>query len=296
MNTIIPFILIPLLLIGCSTPSERVEKAEAVVDQVESTIKENRQEQDKQVSGLVYATDLALDKAEDSKPVNLARDFNDRTASIVGLPAPEEAAQLRQLVDDLLSEIEKEKQRGEKSLAVLDAKLAEVSKEKESLQKKLQETQNQLAIVHKENAVLADLEAERESQWWNPFYDFWHGLKKSLVWIALIVALLLILPIASIFFPAFAPIVSSLGHILGTAIGWLLKKIPGLLSGAELIAQSTYNLTHDTLQKLVSTIESWQQKQKTLGQTDYKTLTTMLAQAMDGEHKNQVIEMKSSNL
>ncbi|MFH1067006.1 MAG: hypothetical protein V1746_03820 [bacterium] len=294
MKIIIPLCIIPFLLIGCLTPSERIERAELVINQAESAIIENRQEQDKQVSGLVYATDLALDRAEESQPVNLARDFNDRTASIVGLPAPEEAVKLQQLVTDLLSEIEKEKQRGAESLAELDAKLTEVSREKESLQKKLQETEAKLTAIHKENSILADREAERESQWWNPFYDFWHGFKKSLGWIALIVAALLLLPIAAIFFPAFAPIIASLGHILGTAIGWLIHKIPGLLSGAGLIAQSTYNLTHSTLQKLVSTIESWQEKQKTLGKADYKELTSMLAQAMDGEHKEQVTKIKNA--
>lgn len=278
---------------GCGgNRSDVLQKAEGKVTQIEDKIQNSDEKKQKEAAGMVYATELALDKAESSKPVELARGFNDRAQTLIGVPEPADAKQLRQLVSDLLSQLDQERERGSQALEELDAKLAKMTAEKEKLQRELAVAEKKCAAVSYENAVLADKEQKRKANWWNPFYDLSLSLKKFLAWGIIILCLLFALPVLAAFFPVLLPMVSGIGAVIGKGIGWLMEMVPGAISGAGLIGKKIFDLVDGTKNRLVSAIEDWQKEQKLTGQADYKDLAKHLASVLDVEHKNVVSEAK----
>ncbi|MFZ5807074.1 MAG: hypothetical protein ACOY3I_07705 [Verrucomicrobiota bacterium] len=291
MGVLLP--LIGWLWLGCAqSPQEKILRAETKVAQTEEKIQSVDAQRQQEAAGMVYATDLALDHAEASKPVELAQAFNDRAQTLLGAPELMDAAQLRQLVNDLLSEMKQERQRGEDALKKLDKELAALASEKNRLHQTLVLTQKKLETVHQENILMAEKEHRRQSQWWNPFYDLSLSLKKFLVWGILILGLVLLLPILSAVFPVMLPVVSAIGVFLGKAIGWLIRIVPGAISGAGVVGKKIFETVNSTKQRIIEAIEQWQQTQKLQNKTEYKSLSGYLAEILDWDNKNEVIASK----
>jgi chromosome segregation ATPase len=123
-----------LILTGCATffksngkNTKAEEKARTGVENVETKIVENAKDKMEEVAKLSYGVDYALNKEENpSKNVEAAKDLNTRVQSLTGAPTLEEVKNMRQLIDDLTSNLNSERERGQKSLEDKDLEIKRI--------------------------------------------------------------------------------------------------------------------------------------------------------------------------
>jgi len=260
--------------------NKKIEAASEKIDHIDDIKSQH-------ASNMVYATDLALSKAPQSRPVEVAKEFNDRAQIILGSPSINDANEMRTIVLNLLSDIEKEKIKGKKALEDVDAELTKLESQKASLQMDLLNLKDKLESINQKNAELANKEKEREAQWWNPLYDFSHGIKKFFVWLIVIAILIIGLVVSSVFFPFLAPVVAVIGQLIGAIVGWIIKHLPGAISGAGVVAKTTYDTAKSALGKIVVSVEDMKKSG-----SDMTQLMNTLGIKMDSSDKDFISTIK----
>lgn len=175
-----PLLILSLLLLtGCSTASSVRWYAPATwfshkpADAVDTAQKKKTEAEDKAIRAAqrsTHETAIALEKAPESRPVEVARRSNlaakgllDQVAGPMNL---EEDASLRKLVADLLSENAEIRAKAEKERAKEEAKFADVSASLGAAQAAVAKAEGKLReAFERENALANELRSQRALFW-----------------------------------------------------------------------------------------------------------------------------------
>jgi len=147
-----------LSLCGCvslfgSKRNANEKKLQAAATQV-SNVKDDLNKNDKEkiyvASTMAVGTDRALTKVTNTAvDIKVAKEMNDRVISILGSPHLDDQNKIKKIVDQLTSEIQAERNKGEKALAEKDAEIIDIQNSRDELRVQMKvktEEYNQLAV------------------------------------------------------------------------------------------------------------------------------------------------------
>lgn len=240
MKRFLVLILSAALLAGCFLPSRKADTALKAVQKAEAKISAVNEEQVKFAATSAHATAKALDQAPESKAVDVAKQFNDRT--VLALPKPEakDALAVEKLVDALLAE----RKESAAQLAKYDAQLVGLQAKLEGLQKALDKAETKRDETLFSIAGLADFAAKLK--WW--------AWAIGLAVFALVFGPML-LRLLALFVPAAGPVAGIASLVLGKIGGSLISAVPGAASRAGYVAASAAERTNTALEDLVVAIQ-----------------------------------------
>lgn len=309
---VVIFLATALLLTGCatikdtffnkaSTSSEKkLDKKADELKVKEDALGDNNKTKLKQIGTLSKGVDHALDKEKDpSKPINVAKELNDRVASLAGNPDVKDVVRIKQIVDELISEVEKDRLRGKLELSRLDAELQYSQTQRTLIQKDLDKKTDEYKDLSDKIAKESDKSGAivNAMDSWFGLGAVFYGAKKFLASAAtiLVVAIILFLilrvlsqtnPIAAAVFSIFEMLASGLLHI----IKWV---IPNSFSFAKFVDKDISDKQLGTLDKIVDTIQSLKDANKEL-EDDKKIylerLFEELDKHLDDSHKKVINE------
>jgi len=305
------YVMLSLSLItaGCSMFGSKKPKVESrdkldkkmeEVQQKKDAISSNDKKKLTQIGIVAKGTQHALDKVEEpKKEVNVAKQLNDRVISLANNPEIKDVIRIQKIVDDLISEVKKEREKGASDLAKLDNELQYVQSERNALQSSLDKKAKQfedlsfgIAAKNDENsAIVGDMNK------WFGLGAIFYGIKRmifSILIIGGILALLFfILKIAS----ASNPIAATVFSLFEMAGSWVLKGVkmitPNSFGVAKFIPETVHLKYKSALDKIIDTLESLKEKNKVLdGDKKYKLedLLVELDKKLDTQDKIAIDE------
>ncbi len=292
---------------GCETPrifgkkAQAESTAKAKVQSVESQIGANIKDKLDQVANITYGVGYALSKEENpSKAVEIAKDLNNRASSLAGTPTIEEMKKMKQMIDDLTSQLATERERGAKALEDKDTEIYTIQlKSKLLVEAKDKEIQKYMKIAA-DTAMKADaIQVKLDDM--NSMFGLgaiWYGVKRlvtSLAWFLGIGSILfLILRFASIS----NPLAASIFSIFETMASWVINIIKIIVPKAVEVAGHTAtvvaNKYRDVMTKMIDNIEALREIQKRDPTKKFTVdeLLMELSKAMDTEEKAMVAKIK----
>lgn len=301
-------VLLAGLLAGCATTQKifgkkasAESKAKEKVENVESQIGANLQDKLNQVANLTYGVGYALSKEENpSQTVEVAKDLTTRASSLTGAPTLEEMKKMKQMIDDLTSQLTTERVRGAKALELKDAEISELQLTSKLLvEAKDKEIQKYMRLAQ-DTAMKADaIQSKLDDM--NSFFGLgaiWYGVKRlviSLAWFLGIGSILfLILRFASMS----SPVAASIFSIFETVASWIINLIKVIVPKAVEVAGHTAtavaNKYRDVMTKMIDNIEALKEMQKRDPTKKY-TINEFLAElskVMDSDEKALIQKIK----
>jgi len=296
-----------LFLAGCETPrifgkkSQAESNAKAKVQNVEAQIEANLKDKLDQVANITYGVGYALGKEENpSKAVEIAKDLNNRAASLTGAPTVEEMKKMKQMIDDLTSQLATEVARGQKALEAKDNELYAIQlRSKLLVEAKDKEIQKYMKLAQ-DTAMKADaIQAKLDDM--NSFMGLgaiWYGVKRlvtSLSWILIIGSILfLVLRFASMSSPVAASIFSIFETIASWVINLIKLIVPKAVEVAGHTATAVANKYRDIMTKMIDNIENLKQIQKRDPTRKFTIdeLLNELSKSMNTDEKEMVEKIK----
>lgn len=308
MTRIYFIFLASLLLSGCAilkgtksntVSQNKIIKQEEKVQKINDDLLNNTEQKIKQTStyaaGISYTLSLV---PEPSIEVITASRLNDRIVSIVGAPDLKESERIKKTVDLLNSEIQVERQKGEKQLLDKDKEIFALQKANTELNEKHKEQVNKLIIEAKKVARTADENATTLDSMSGMFglnAVFW-GLKKffisSLMWIIVFIIIFIVLRILSVTNPIAASIFSIFNVIASTLIASLKKLTPKAFDLCKMVHLEEKTKYKDTLIKIVNVIQSFKEKAEEQNKEySLSQILVLLEKDMDQDEKDVVDEL-----
>lgn len=283
-------IILCVVLVGCTSTSffgkssKAESKAATRIEMVDKRLAMTDKEKLQQIGSYSYGTDLSLRFSN----VATAKQLNDRVITLAEPVSLEERQNMECIVFNLLTNIE----HGEKLLAQKDKEVISLQKKVETLNtEKQQAVSNYIAVAGK-TALQADTTKAELQEWTG-----WFGLKgvakglmqfgKSALWFIVIGSILfLVLRVLAMSNPI-AGAVFSVFNIFGSwCINIISFLIPKAVDTAKLVTKEAYDLTHDTLVKVVDSVE----------QADVQAVKEHAAKVMDTGNKEVVSTIKKKLL
>ena len=298
-----------IFLSGCVVPRQKGQLSanEALsrtrIENVETLIGSNIKDKLDQVAAISYGVDYALNKeVEPSENVLAAKDINTRAMSLTGIPSVEEMKNMRQMIDNLTSQLMSEREKGVISLRQKDTQIYALQLESRVLVATKDAEIRRYMKMAQDVASRADA-IQYELDKMDSFMGLgaiWYGAKRlvtRLAWIMGIGSILfIVLRIASLSNPIAASIFS-IFNIIGSWFINILKMVfPKALELAGGTATSVFNAYRTTMFKIVDGIQTLKERQKVLGDKDKKfTLDELfieLEKMMGDDDKKRVDEIK----
>jgi hypothetical protein len=272
------------------------------IEKVEKDQNKNLSDKMDQVAILASGTDYALQKVTNKEPaVTIAYDINRRVESLAGKPDLNAEKEMWKTVDQLMSEVKSERERGEKALLRKDAEISELQDETKLLVASKDEAISKYMKMSQDAAMLADTrKAELDD------YKGWFGLKAvgkglwqfvtNMSWILGGIALLyFILRAFASTNPAIGAIFSIVEQIAAGFIRVIQGLAPRAAQFASFIPKTYFDGYKQTLDKLVDTLELLKDNQKLSGkQYSLDEILQELSKSMNDDDKNRVDEVKKT--
>ncbi len=277
-QVIFGFIVAAMLIIlsGCATTEKIFGKkasaeadAKASVVNVETLLGANLKEKLEQVANISYGVGYALGKeANPSQAVEIAKELNSRAASLTGAPTLEEMKKMKQMIDDLTSELATERERGSKALEDKDSEIYGLQlKSKLLVEAKDKEIQKYMKLSQ-DTALKADAMQSKLDDM-NSFFGFgaiWYGLKKFVISMSWIIGIGSIIYLVLRFASMSNPLAASIFSIFDTIMSWCVNMIkvlaPKALEVAGQTATRVANGYRDAMTKMIDNIEALKEMQK----------------------------------
>jgi len=248
-----------VVVTGCGVLTKyRTVKELDRVDSAKTALVENKQERTDKGRDFVYGTKEALNRVPDPGPeVKVAKVLNDRANLALGNPPAEEALKLQKMVEDLLSANAEIQKNGQAELARRESDIVKLEERYRALEEKLKKVEdvrdskfidnaNKAAKWDQENSFLNSI---------NPFHDLWKFVKK-LFFLALFVGLLGVgLKVASMFFPALAPLSAVVDGVLGGVGRMIFRMAPRAKASAGVVSSEVHDLSEKTLATLIHAVQ-----------------------------------------
>jgi hypothetical protein len=273
--------LITLFIGGCAgftaisgnNSQKKLENAQSEIDAVHNQLDKNNAEKAYAASTFATGTARALEKVTNAPvEIKIAKDMNDRVLSILGNPYLDDQNKIKQIVDELSSQVEKVRKQGEKQLAEKDEEVADLQVQRDDLKVKIKQKvdefnalANNIAEKNDANQAIVDK--------CNSFFGLgavFYGLKRF------ITSCLLFLLIGAIVFLAikmlsniYPPVAAAMG-VFNMGMSLVLHTIKTITPEAFHISGFTStndsNQYKDVLYKTVDTIETMKSHEKLLAQ------------------------------
>lgn len=301
-----------LSLSGCGTvnkiigkSSNKEQKAATQIQNVEAQIGTNLHNQLAELASLHYGVDYALSKeGTPSKYVDVARDLNARALSLSGMPSVDEVSRMRQLIDDLTSQLATERVRGAEALQEKDKQYAALQIEKQQLEQTKDAQIQQYMNIAKETAMKADAsqaQLDKMNSYWG-LGAVGYGLKRFFTRLAWAIGIGLVLFLILRFAAATNPMANSIFSVFETIGSWAIHAIrvavPGALKAAGQVPIIEHNKYKDLLIKIVDSIETLEQTQKRQGTTTQEFTLNQIedefSKAMDTDEKQLITSIKQN--
>lgn len=229
-----------LFLVGCFLPSKKVDTALQNVQKAEQAIAKVEDKQIGFAATSAHATARALDAAPESKAVDVAKQFNDRTVLALPKPPAAEALAVEKVVDALLAE----RKESAEMLRKYDQQLVGLQDKIAALQKQLEKAETKRDDTMLSISSLADLGARMT--WW---------ARVAVLTVFALVMGPFLLRILAAFVPAAGPIAGVASIVLGKVGGSLISAVPGAAQRAGFVAASAARRTEEALEDAVTAIQ-----------------------------------------
>lgn len=296
-----------LLMSGCSTwwqkkneSTSKVEVVKEAVQKAKEALNENDKVKVKEIQSTASGVDYALSKVTNAQPaVVVAKELNDRTVSLVGVPNVDEMNKMKQMVDSLTSAVKEEQLRGRKMLSDKDKEINQIQEERDQLKNDLQDKNKQLQKTAEDVAKKSD-EYKETIDKVNSFFGLGgiiYGAKRffatCLIFILVFGLIFLILRILSNTNPI-AKAAFMVFDMIGSAVIHAVKSImPNALSVAKIVDKSHLDMYKNTLTKIVDSIQDIKSKKEITNKSyTLDELLDLLAKNMNDVDKNVIDEIK----
>lgn len=304
------FLMITLcFLVGCVTLSRRsdtdktkteADEKAAEIQQQKDLLNSNNSKKLNQIGVIAKGTHHALDKITGStNEVDVAKQLNDRVASLAGNPEIKDVKRIQQIVDDLISEVKKERDKGTSELSKLDREIQYIQSERDKIKmelekktKSFEEFAYKIAGENDENKAIAN-----DMNKWFGLGAIVYGVKKfvSTLILTLVIGTVVFLllkmlsrtnPIAGAIFGLF--------EMAGSFVLFLVKSVtPKSFEFSKFVNKEHHDKYKSALDKIVDTIESMKEQNKVLDDDKKYKLDDVLVQlekVMDNSDKSAVAE------
>lgn len=275
-------------------------KQSGKIEKVEKEQNRNLAGKMDQVAILASGTGYALQKVTNKEPaVTVAYDINTRVESLAGKPDLDAEKEMWKTVDQLMSQIKTEREKGEKALLKKDKEISELQDETKLLLASKDEAVSKYMKMSQDAAMLADTrKAELDD------YKGWFGLKavgkglwqfvRTVTWWLIGGSVLfIILRFASMINPIAASVFSIVERIASWGINIITTLAPKALEKAGAISKIAYDNMSLVLRKIVDNIQNIKQLEAKTGQPiTLKELLNELDKSMDVKDKEIVTKIK----
>jgi hypothetical protein len=306
--------LVVISMLGCSSilknnegvlgkSSKKAAEVDTKIRQTENMTAAANEARLVHIGAWSEGTQYSLEKIKTNTPpeVVVAKQINERVRALADKPDFKEAQEVKAIVDDLLSQIEKEKQAGAKALASKDKEIAKIQLSMQNLNNvREQEIANALA-QSKANAAIADQYKATLSE-----MDAWGGLGaikygfsrliKRLAWgLGIFTVLFIILRVLSLSNPMAASIFRIFSHIGSWFINIIEFIVPKAAQMAGHTATAVFNAYKSTLTKVVDAIQMAKERAEAAGKpADLNAVLDEVAKSMNTDEKAIVDELKKA--
>ena len=271
------FIVLLTFLSSCAwTNTEKIDATKNKMANTEKQLAKNTDEKMSEIAVLASGTDYSLKKVTNPPvEVKTAIDINGRVMNIAGNPNLDELNKIKQLIDLLNSEVDKERKRGEKLLSEKDSQIVNLQQERVEIQNQYEDQINTLKIQATEVAKKADKlqVVVNEVNSWMGLGGVVYGMKRFVSTAVIGILIFGVLFIALRFFAAVNPIAGAIfsvfEHFASYAISLLKGIFPNSLSFSNHIELPIFNRYKNALDNVVDTLYELQKLQKKSG-TVYK--------------------------
>jgi hypothetical protein len=297
------------LLTGCAPvakifgkSSAKESAAKTKIEKVDTLLSGNLKDKMSEIANLNYGVGYALDKETNaSKNVNVAKDLNSRSLSVSGVPSLDDMKKMKQMVDDLTSQLQAEKERGQAELESKDKEIGEI-------QNAARELEEQKDLEIKKYMTLAESTANKadaaqaqlnEMDKWLGLGAIWYGLKHlitRLAWILGIGSILfIILRIASISNPIASGIFGIFDQIGSWGVHVIQVLVPKAVSLAGNVSTAVFNSYKSTLTKIVDAIQMAESNATAAGKTaTIQDALNEVTKTMSSSEKDIVDDIKKA--
>ena len=308
-NYISLLVLSVVLLSGCTTlmdtfkssetkSQDKLDKKTIELQLDKDNLSKNNTTKLKQIGTVSKGIQHALNKeTNNTPPLNVAKELNDRVISLAGNPDVKDVIRVKQIVDDLISEVELEQKKGKLELARLDKELQYSQSQRDIIQSSFDKKSDEYRKLSEKIAEVSDQQEAAVAQMdkWLGMGAVFYGMKKFLIssiWILSIGTVLFMglrilsqtNPIAASFFGVFELIGSGLLH----AIKAILPNSFGHAKFTDTVTSEKYRTALD---KLIDTLQSLKEQNKVLpteSKLDLDTAFLELEKKMDNAEKKVV--------
>lgn len=284
-----------------NTPSkDKIDDKAAEIQIKKEELSTNNNKKLNQIGVLAVGTHHALDKEKDpSKEVEVAKELNDRVMSLAGSPDINDVKRIQKIVDDLISAVKVEREKGRYELNKLDKEIQYIQTEREKIKnqlakksKEFEDLSSKIAIENDENKGKIE-----ELDKWFGLGAVFYGIKKFIS--SLLIAILIfcivffVLKIASATNPIAAAIFK-LFEFAGSSILFLVKSItPKSFNISNYVDKQYHDKYKSALDKIVDTIQDMKNKNEALPEDKKYKLEDLfenLSKVMDEEDKESIKE------
>ena len=197
---------------SCVGPWAQWQRAENSVKENQEQTKNLKDAQVESAAAYAHGTDKAIERAQQAaagitdpeekksvqEPLDVAEKMNDRTQLSLPPPAIDDALDMEQIIEDLLSENEDTRKEGQEALSKKDRELSLIQSQLEDSEGKLKDAEDRLLAIGRENSRLAQK---------------WDDLVGWVYWLVGIIIFLVVLNIVIKLIPIFFPMWGSTGTL-----------------------------------------------------------------------------------
>lgn len=296
------FVLV--FLTSCRTTNvEKVQKTKDTMAETRKELAQNNTEKLEAISTLAAGTDYSLSQITNPPvQVKTALDFNTRILTITGNPNLDDLQKIKEITDLLNSEIQKEREKGVKTLKEKDSEINDLRIRQKEIQNKYEDQIKGLETQATEVAKKADkLQVTVDEV--NSYLGLggvFYGLKRfftlGITGIFIFLILFMILRFAAATNPIAGAVFSIFEHIAAGAISLIKGIAPKSVDFSNLTSSFEFDRYKKTLDSVVDTIEHLKHIEKRTGVSyTLKDLGTELDKNLNDSDKMLIGELKLIN-
>ena len=245
-------IAIALVLAGCFSARKQADKSLARVQKADEAGASNRVSQIEKAAALVHGTGRALAAETNRSPaVSLAYDLNTRAETVLGAPRYQDAIAMENIVRGALSPLVDEQRASREALARIDGQVAGLQRRMDGIQREKGKAED--ARDEKLTEYASEADALRKIKRW-----LWIG---GLSLVALFVAPF-ICQVASVAFPAFAPLTQLFSSIVTLPGRLLVKAVPAARASLGVVEEEAHERVSSAALQVTAAIEEWKKRDR----------------------------------
>lgn len=246
------FIAIAMVLAGCFSARKGADKALDRVQKADEAGASNRVAQIEKAAALVHGTGRALAAVTNPSPaVSLAYDLNSRAETVLGAPRYQDAIAMENIVRGALSPLVDEQRASREALARIDGQVTSLQRRMDGIQREKGKAEDARDDKLAEYASEADT-LRRIKRW------LWIG--------GLSIAALFVAPficqVASVAFPAFAPLTQLFSSIVTLPGRLLVKAVPAARASLGVVEEEAHERVSSAALQVTAAIEEWKKRDR----------------------------------